>query len=102
MGWETRRGGNARFYTRSKRVDGRVVREYLGNGVAANETAHKDEEKLARMRAIREEKSRLAELDELVENYFRQVSAILDNTLNAAGYRQHKRGEWRKSRADNK
>ena len=32
MGWETRERGTS-YYTRSKWVDGRVVREYVGTGL---------------------------------------------------------------------
>jgi signal transduction histidine kinase len=41
MSWEVR--GNSRRYTRSRRVNGRVVREYCGTGARAAEAAAADE-----------------------------------------------------------
>ncbi len=42
MGWESR-GGGGRYYTRSRRVAGRVEREYLGTGPGAELVAIQDE-----------------------------------------------------------
>lgn len=98
MGWD--KGG--RYYTRSKRVNGRVVREYVGGGRVGALTARldeleRDEQETARRcaTAARERvealDASLAELDELADLVARAALA-------AAGYTQHKRGEWRKKR----
>jgi hypothetical protein len=101
MAWETRaRGG--RYYTRSRKVGGRVVREYVGGGpagdLAAAEDAARRERAAAERAALRAERERaagpealLAELDALAEGLARAALA-------AAGYRRHHRGEWRKRR----
>jgi hypothetical protein len=42
VGWETRERG-ASYYTRSRWVDGRVVREYIGTGALGEIVASNDE-----------------------------------------------------------
>jgi hypothetical protein len=97
MGWD-----KGRYYTRSRKVNGRVVREYVGTGEVAEMAAEIDA--LGREgRALAAIQRRLdrAELDDLDDD----VLALIDITdllaraaLAAAGYGQHHRGEWRKKR----
>src|SRR5262249_13214413 len=97
MGWD-----RGRYYTRSKKVNGRVVREYLGTGYAAELAAEQDaierqqrEEGRTARRAEREELEALdAPLDELND----LADLLAHAALLAAGFHQHKRGEWRKRR----
>lgn len=97
MGWD-RRG----YYYRARKVNGRVIREYIGAGQVATLAAKLDaierDERDTEKATEKTERERwkdfdapVDELDELVENLAR--AALL-----AAGYRQHKRGEWRKRR----
>jgi hypothetical protein len=98
MGWD--KGG--RYYTRSRRVNGRVVREYVGGGRIGELAAQLDEierdkreterqcDRIAREK-VETLDTPLAELDELAD-------LVAHAALVAAGFQQHHRGEWRKAR----
>ena len=94
MGWESRRRGG-RYYTRTRRVGGKVVREYVGTGPAAEQAAAADEARRRQAeldRAAEQElEAVMQELDEVADLYFRAAMIL-------AGYRQHDRGQWRKRR----
>src|SRR5215207_6682 len=101
MGWESRGRGKRRYYTRSRWVDGRVVREYVGSGllgeIAALEDEYKRRQREEEAAFWKEEKERLeagtAFLDELAE-----VSEVLLRAhLLASGFHKHK-GQWRRQR----
>lgn len=95
MGWETRRG--KRYYYRTRRVRGRVVRQYFGCGPAAEEAARQDLEaaaERARVFAVREQTR--VELDALMLT-FDAMDAECDAAWIAAGYYKY-RGVWRKKR----
>jgi hypothetical protein len=97
MAWETR-NGKGRYYTRSKWVAGKVVRQYFRCGEEAEGAAAED---LARRRAARERRKQQvedimleAEWDVLLSrrwDLFRRMMA-------AAGYHRPNRGKWRKKR----
>jgi hypothetical protein len=97
VGWD-----KGRYFTRSKKVDGRVVREYFGTGrvavLAAQLFALERERREFDAAAHRAEKDDLASLAAGVGAAFDQVELITRAALLAAGYRRHKRGEWRKRR----
>lgn len=102
MAWETRQRGG-RYYTRSRRVGGRVVREYLGAGPFAEALARGDAEARARRherraaeRAAHEEDAALVAL---VDQLSMGTDALMAATLVLAGYHRHHRGEWRRRRA---
>ena len=101
MGWESRKRGG-RYYTRSRRVNGRVVREYVGGGELAELAAMIDAEERAQKQALaarsRRELERHAADDQLVAELCGAVDAVSRLVLLAAGYRQHHRGEWRHRR----
>ena len=101
MGWESRGRGKRRYYTRSRWVDGRVIREYVGCGllgeIAALEDEYKRRQREEEAAFWKEEKERLeagaAFLDELAE-----VSEVLLRAhLLASGFHKHK-GQWRRKR----
>lgn len=101
MGWETRKG-KGRYYTRSRRAGSRVIREYIGTGQTAEMIAGLDD--LARR--VREERDAacraqleaLSTADEALEQASAHLDALTRAVLVGAGYRQHKRGEWRRRR----
>ena len=93
MGWD-----RGRYYTRSRKVNGRVAREYLGTGEAAERAARQDalarQERDARRAAMAELAALGASLDDLAE----LTDLVARAALAAAGYRQHHRAEWRRRR----
>src|SRR5215208_6012329 len=101
MAWEKRKRGGA-YYTRSRKVDGRMVREYVGAGIRGEIAARMDAKERQRREeeaaAWREEQERLEELAGLVDELCEAVETVARATLLAAGFRQHKRGEWRRRR----
>jgi hypothetical protein len=101
MGWETRaRGG--RYYTHSKRRDGRVLREYLGCSGTAHEVAAHDrrqrEARAAVLAAWRGERQRLDAAEKLLVAYCAHIERVAREALTAAGFHLHARGEWRRTR----
>ncbi len=97
MGWD-----KGRYYTRSKKVNGRVVREYFGTDELAEIMAMLDASARAEREAAKEaRRAAKAELESLgagVTELDELADLLADATLLAAGYRQHKRGEWRRKR----
>jgi hypothetical protein len=102
MAWEKRERGGL-YYTRSRKVDGRIVREYVGAGVMGELAARMDAEDSQRREEVKlawtEERERLEELAGLVDELCEDVETIARSALLEAGFRRHKRGEWRRRRA---
>ncbi|HEY1391658.1 MAG TPA: hypothetical protein VGF38_24195 [Ktedonobacterales bacterium] len=101
MAWETRKRGG-RYYTRSHRQGGQVVREYIGAGeigaaIAQLDTLEREKRQMA-VAAWRKERVRLQARDTAIADYCRDVDELVRAALIAAGYRQHNRGEWRRKR----
>ena len=101
MGWEQRERGGL-YYTRSRRVDGRVVREYVGAGplaeFAALRGAEERRQREEEERAWRAEYEHLEALEKPVEELCELADLLAHAALIAAGYHQHHGGEWRKKR----
>jgi hypothetical protein len=99
--WEKRERGGL-YYTRSRKVDGRVVREYVGGGLLGQLAAQMDADKRRRREqeaaAWKAERERIQGLEAPVAQLCEAAEILARATLVAAGYRQHNRGEWRKQR----
>jgi hypothetical protein len=97
MGWD-----RGRYYTRSKKVNGRVVREYVGTGcvgeLAAQMDTIKREQREAERAAFRAKRAELDALDSSVNELNDLADLLASVAMVAAGFHQHKRGEWRKRR----
>jgi len=102
MGWETRANGG-RYYTRSRREHGRVVREYIGCGrkgdMAATEDAERRADRAAEQAALRVERERAEAIDAELATLHRTVDQLIRGALLAAGFERHKR-QWRHRRDD--
>ena len=100
MAWETRQRGGL-YYTRSRRENGRVVREYVGGGIlgelAAAQDAHRRAEHEAQKQAWEAERERLDALEAPLAALNTACRDLTRRSLEAAGYHQHK-GQWRKRR----
>jgi hypothetical protein len=102
VAWETRERGG-RYYTRSRRSpeDGRVLREYVGNGPFAELAAEADRTKREIAEAERRrEKTELERLEALaapVLEISEAAEIFVRAHLIACGYHRHK-GEWRRAR----
>jgi hypothetical protein len=97
MGWD-----KGRYYTRSRKVGGRVEREYVGAGIVGSMAARMDEEdrqlREAERQALRRRRAELDALDGPVSELCELAELVARAALAAAGFRQHKRGEWRRQR----
>ena len=99
--WERRERGGL-YYTRSRRVGGLIVREYVGTGplaeFAANLDAEERRQREQEARAWKEEQERMEALTAPVEELCEGVEVLARATLLVSGYHRHNRGEWRKRR----
>jgi hypothetical protein len=83
-------------------VNGRVVPEYIGGGETAELVAEIDalEREQRRLEALaqRQEKDELGALEADLRAVNETINLAARAALVAAGFHQHKRGEWRKRR----
>ncbi len=100
MAWEQRERGG-RYYTRSRRVDGRVVREYIGAGLAGVMASEADriEQEQREVEALEEEQEwqRLGALTAPLLEVSEAAEVLAQAHLIATGCHRHK-GEWRRAR----
>lgn len=101
MPWE-HRNGHGRYYTRSHKVNGEVIREYIGAGPLAEQVASADVATRQALTALREterrQRAEARDLERQLDDLCGATDYLITIALNAAGYHQHARGPWRKSR----
>jgi hypothetical protein len=101
MAWEKRERGGL-YYTRSRKVNGKVLREYVGGGVLGEIAALEDEFERRRREEDaafwEEQREQLEALSAPVDELCEAAETIARAVLLAAGFRRHNRGEWRKRR----
>ena len=98
MPWETRLRGYA-YYTRTRRENGRRIREYIGIGQEARRAAEEDE---ARRRQVEADRDAARALAEDVQTLSELAELLARAALLAAGYHRPNRGPWRKRRVRKK
>ena len=101
MAWEKRERGGT-YYTRSRKVNGKVLREYVGGGVLGEIAALEDEYERRRREEEaafwEEERERLEALSAPVDELCEAAETIARAVLLAAGFRRHNRSQWRRKR----
>jgi len=98
MAWERRQRGGL-YYTRTRRINGRQIREYYGGGLlgrlaeaqAEEEQCQREQERVRWLKTKTEIAARESPLNDLDE----ACNQVIHASLKAAGYYYY-RGEWRK------
>jgi hypothetical protein len=102
VSWESR-GGRGRYYTRSRWVNGRIVREYVGGGQRGEQAAAEDARRRAERRAevdrVRDYRARHRSADGFLDALAADVDLLVEAVLIGAGFHRRNRGPWRKRRA---
>jgi hypothetical protein len=101
MAWERRRRGGL-YYTRTLRREGKILRQYVGTGAAAEAAAAEDAARRAAREALAVARRQEKERWQLLEAPLRKLCLLTDLVSHAAlvlaGYRLHSRSEWRRQR----
>ncbi len=96
MGFERR--GERVYYYRARRIDGRVVKEYVGAGADAEQAAHNDEQvraqRLLRQQRIARVEASLAQLTQQFDLFW-TASVQQEKVFLLANNFYRRRGEWR-------
>ena len=93
------------YYYRSKRVNGRPRKIYVGGGEIGEKAAEEDRlERIRKQEANRRHKEQWNEqsvLDASLQEVIRITEELARRALQAAGFRQHCKGDWRRTRDHN-
>ncbi len=103
VAWESRARGGP-YYTRSRKVDSRVVREYVGGGLVGELAAEADRIERQRREAeasqANQEKERLEGLLSPIMELWEAAEILARAHLVAGGFRRVG-GHWRRKRESN-
>jgi hypothetical protein len=98
MAWESR-GGAGRYYTRSRKVGGKVVRQYVGTGPVAELAAALDRairaDRADRTRRWKAALAAVTAAQTALTEFLSAADTLTRAALAAAGFHRHDRGEWR-------
>src|SRR5215203_5473850 len=101
MAWEERVRGGGPYYTRSRKVGGRVLREYVGAGLVGQLAAEADriERERREVEVLREkqEREKLEALASPILELCEAAEVLARAHLVAGGYRRVE-GHWRRVR----
>jgi hypothetical protein len=102
MAWESRGRGSGPYYYHSKKVAGKVKRQYLGKGEQARQTAaqvaERKAKRAARAEAERATAARYQAADALLLELIQVTDLVTKSALESQGFFQHNRGAWRRQR----
>jgi hypothetical protein len=100
MSWESRARGT-RYYTRSIRINGQIIRQYIGRGELAERMAAADRRERECRTTVRYQQQLARTTIERVAApiiaLHEEVNVLTRAALLAAGYHRH-HGEWRRKR----
>ena len=96
MAWELRHN-RYRYYYRKRRIRGRVISEYIGDGPRALLSELLDQEARGEAQELRRELDRLVEQDTEIDLFLDLSVNLAKAMLLLAGCYSHK-GEWRRRR----
>lgn len=94
MGWQSR--GGREYYYRSKRVNGRVVNEYIGTGARAEEIVAEQKAKSAARQAIDAANEEAASISQHVIDVDLLADALATAQLLNEGFHRPRRKAWRR------
>lgn len=97
MPWKKQSGG--RYYYREKRVNGRLIRKYVGSGEHGEREAKLDADRRAarkaQLDAFHQAAAQFNEVGKPLQDLCGLTDFIMKASLTTAGYYQHDHGEWR-------
>jgi hypothetical protein len=100
MAWEKRPGGL--YYYTSRRVGGRVVKEYFGRGplakMAADLDARPHRERQSQAEILGAERAKLGPAEDAMESLDEACRLMTEAAFTAAGYHRQNYSAWRKKR----